>query len=105
MSNEISEVTRRAIIDFLSASNPDWAGRLAEDEFLGRLYALATMPSTNHRYRNAADDIQHHRINWIDWENDWVFYDSRFNLLHASDDEFLRFLCETVHPVVRPDPG
>lgn len=34
-SNEISEVTRRAILNFLSASNTDWAGRLSEDEFLG----------------------------------------------------------------------
>lgn len=31
-----------------------------------------------------------------------MFYDSRLNLLHAPDEEFLRFLCETVHPVVRP---
>jgi hypothetical protein len=23
-------------------------------------------------------------------------------LLHASDEQFLRFLCETVHPAVRP---
>jgi hypothetical protein len=37
-----------------------------------------------------------------DWEGDWVFHDPRFNLLHAPDSEFLRFLCETLHPVVRP---
>lgn len=33
-------------------------------------------------------------------DDDWIFYDPRFNLLHASDGHFLRFLCETVHPVV-----
>jgi hypothetical protein len=54
--------------------------------------------------RNAAGDIHQHRVNWQDWENDWVFYDSRFNLLRAPDEQFLRFLCETAHPVVRPDP-
>lgn len=32
-----------------------------------------------------------------------MFYDSRFNLLWAPDEQFLRFLSETVHPVVRPD--
>ncbi len=37
-----------------------------------------------------------------DWSPDWVFYDSRFHLLHGPDGGFLRFLCETVHPVVRP---
>ncbi|NLG84594.1 MAG: hypothetical protein GX493_08335 [Firmicutes bacterium] len=103
MGNEISEVTRRAIIDYLVASDIDWAGRLQEDEFLARLYDLTKLPSTDYRMHNAAGDIWQHRVNWRDWENDWVFYDSRFNLLHAPDEEFLRFLCETVHPVVRPD--
>lgn len=104
MSNKVSEVTRRAIVDSLITSSVDWAGRLREDDFLARLYDLTDMRSTDHRMRNAAGDIRQHRINWRDWEDDWVFYDSRFNLLWAPDDEFLRFLCETVHPVVRPDP-
>lgn len=85
------------------ASGTDWAGRLSEDDFLARLYDLTSIPSTDHRFLNAAGDIRQHRINWHDWDDDWVFYDSRFNVLWAPDDEFLRFLCETVHPVVRPD--
>jgi len=104
MANEISEVTRRAIFDFLTTSGTNWAGRLPDDDFLARLYDLTSMRSTDHRTRNAAGDIHQHRINWRDWEDDWVFYDSRFNLLWGPDDEFLRFLCETVHPVVRPEP-
>jgi len=105
VSNEISEVTRRSIVDFLVTSGIDWAGRLPEDDFLARLYDLTNMQSNDYRIGNAAGDIHQHRINWRDWEDDWVFYDSRFNLLRAADDEFLRFLCETVHPVVRPDPN
>lgn len=104
MSNEISEVTRRAIVDFLVTSSVDWAGRLPEDDFLARLYDLTAMHSNDPRMRNAAGDIHQHRINWRDWEDDWVFHDSRFNLLRAPDNQFLRFLSETVHPVVRPDP-
>jgi len=101
--NEISELTRRAIVDFLSSSAIHWAGRLQEDDFLARLYDLSSMRSTDHRMSNAASDIYQHRVNWQDWEDDWVFYDTRFNLLRAPDGEFLRFLCEVVHPVVRPD--
>jgi hypothetical protein len=104
MSNEISEVTRRAIVDFLVASSVGWAGRLSEDDFLARLYDLTSMPSTDRRFENAAGDIWKHRIMNFDWSEDWVFYDSRFNLLWSADEDFLRFLCETVHPVVRPDP-
>lgn len=103
MSTSISEVTRRAIIDHLTLAKINWAGRLPEDDFLARLYDLTAMPSNDHRLPDAAGDIYRHRINWLDWEDDWVFYDSRFNLLHVPDEEFLRFLCETIHPVVRPD--
>jgi hypothetical protein len=103
LANELSEVTRRAIVDFIVASEIDWAGRLGEDDFLARLYDLTSMPSTDHRFENVAGDIWKHRIMNFDWTADWVFYDPRFNLLWASDDEFLRFLCETVYPVVRPD--
>lgn len=102
MANEITEVTRRNIIDYLTASGANWAGRLPEDEFLARLYDLTDLPSTDHRLINAAGDIRQHRLNWADWPDDWVFYDSRFNLLRAYDEAFLRFLCETIHPVVRP---
>jgi len=104
MINSISEVTRRAIIDYLTSGEVDWSGRLPENEFLARLYDLASLPSTDHRFDDAARDIlQHRAINPHDWKDDWVFYDDRFNLMWASDEEFLRFLCETVHPVVRPN--
>lgn len=103
MENSVSEVTRRSIIDHLTISGIYWSGRLQEDEFLGRLYDLSSMPSTDYRIRNAAGDIRQHRVNWNDWSDDWVFTDPRFNLLHAPDEDFLRFLCETVHPIVQPD--
>jgi hypothetical protein len=101
VANEVSEVTRRTIIDYLVTSDTRYSGRLDEDDFLSRLYDLSKLPSTDSRMRTALGDIRQHRINWQDWEDDWVFYDSRFNLFRASDDEFLRFLCETLHPVVR----
>ena len=85
------------------AADINWAGRLPEDEFLSRLYDLTTLPSTDYRMHTADADIRQHRVHWNDWENDWVFYDSRFNLIRAPDEVFLQFLCETIHPVVRPD--
>jgi len=102
MANEVSEITRRAIVDYLTVSKTSWAGRFTDDDFLARLYDLTKLPSHDHRFRNAAGDIHQHRINNFDWPDDWVFNDARFNLLYADDAEFLRFLCETVHPVVRP---
>src|ERR1700682_1641150 len=103
MSANISEVTRRSIIDYFTVSQTHWSGRLQDNEFLARLYDLNKMPSQDYRYHNANSDIYQHRVRNFDWDNEWVFYDSRFDLLHDSDESFLRFICETVHPVVRPD--
>jgi hypothetical protein len=100
---KITQVTRRDIIDSLIAENVNWNGRLQEPEFLARIFDLQSLPSTDGRFTDAAGDIFQHRINNYDWSDDWVFYDDRFNLLNGDDDTFLRFLCETIHPVVRTD--
>jgi len=100
----ISEVTRRNIFDALrKLPNFMWSGRLSENDFLSRLYDIDSMPSQDHRFKTAMEDIWQHRINNPeDWPDDWIFNDPRFDLLHASDEVFLRFLCEMLHPVVRP---
>jgi hypothetical protein len=38
----------------------------------------------------------------MDWDEDWIFYDSRFGLAD-SDDALVRFLAEMLHPAVRTD--
>ena len=102
--NDVSRLTRQNVIDSLKVDNVSWNGRLNEVEFLQRLFDLEHIPSTDSRFKNAARDIWQHRINNPeDWPDDWIFDDSRFNLLNGPSDTFLRFLCEIVHPVVRPD--
>jgi len=112
MTNEIpyvvravTEVTRRAIIHELALAQIPWSGNLDEPAFLNRLYRLRDLPSSDRRFADAADDIWQHRVNNQDGDNDWVFFDSRFDLLNGSDEVFLRFLAEMVHPVVRRDPN
>lgn len=100
---DISEDVRRNIFDGMKIDQVIWSGRLDDVEFLERLYDLSVLPSTDNRFENAASDIWQHRINNDDWPDDWIYDDRRFNLLRGSTDAFLRFLCEVVHPVVRPD--
>lgn len=103
-ANDISRVVRQNIFDGLRIDGVVWSGRLEEVEFLERLYDLTTLPSGDTRYSDAAGDIWQHRVNNPqDWDDDWIYGDARFNLLQGPSDLFLRFLCETVHPVVRPD--
>lgn len=100
----ISEITRRDIFDMLTLDGINWAGRLEEPDFLARIWDLADMRSTDGRFKDAAGDIWQHRVNNPqDWEDDWVFTDSRFDLMHGDDETLLRFFAEMVHPAVRPD--
>lgn len=100
---KISQLTRRDIIDAIAAEEINLYGRLEETEFLSRLFDLQQLPSFDPRFKDAAGDIWQHRVNNDDWNNDWLFYDTRFNLLHGDDEIFLRFLAEILHPVVRSD--
>lgn len=102
-ANTIDRQTRKNIIDGIRIAKVAWSGSLDEPSFLARLYDLSSLPSTDGRYKDAAGDIWQHRVNNWDWDDDWVFSDRRFNLLHRPDEEFVEFLCEMVHPVVRPD--
>jgi hypothetical protein len=101
--NRITALTRRDIFDMLSIDGVGWAGRLTEPDFLARIWDLGSLASTDHRYANAAGDIYQHRVNNFDWDDDWIFTDSRFDLQNCSDERFMEFLAQMVHPVVRPD--
>lgn len=100
---KISIVARQAIFDEITLNKISWSGRLEEPNFLNRIFDLSKMPSNDSRYDNAFDDIHKHRIMNYDWEDDWVFTDRRFNLLHCEEEIFLKFLSLIVNPVARTD--
>lgn len=94
---------RKNIVDGLRLESVHWQGSLNDVEFLSRIHDLERLPSTDSRFADASGDIWQHTVNNDDWDADWVFTDRRFNLLGGSAETFLRFLCEVVHPVIRPD--
>lgn len=101
--SKITQVTRKDLFDAMTVENVNWAGCMEESEFLSRLYDLDALPSRDSRFKDAGGDIWQHRVNNYDWDENWLFYDSRFQLMNGDDEILLRFLSETVHPVVRPD--
>jgi hypothetical protein len=103
MSNQIELITRRNIIDAFSISRIAWYGELEQQNFLGRLFDLSKLASFDARYTTASEDIHKHTVMNDDWPQEWVFTDSRFNILHLPDSVFLDFLCMTIHPAVRSD--
>jgi hypothetical protein len=100
---KISIIVRQAIFDEITLNKISWSGRLEEPDFLNRIFDLLKMPSYDSRYDNAYDDIHKHRIMNYDWEDDWVFTDRRFNLLHCNEEALLKFLSLTINPVSRTD--
>jgi hypothetical protein len=102
-ARRITPLTRREIFDYVRTDGGPWWGRLDEIDFLARVYDLEELPSYDARFPTAARDIWQHRINNLDWEDDWVFSDSRFQLASGPDEILLEFLAQLVHPVVQPD--
>ena len=105
---EITEPTRRNIADELELQGMLPNGRLDEVQFFSRIFNLEDLPTRDHRthqFPNMAADLWQHRVRNYDWDDGWWWTDDRLNLLHASDEIFLRFLAEMVHPIVRPDPA
>jgi len=98
---KISIVVRQAIFDEITLNNISWSGRLEEPDFLNRIFDLSKMESFDSRYNNVYDDISKHRVMNFDWENDWIFTDRRFNLLHCDEETLIKFLSLTINPVSR----
>lgn len=85
MPHSISEVTRRDIVERVAASGYQWAGRLDMAAFLARACNFGA-PSSGGR--------------WV--PNPHV--DVAQLVLNSSDEDFLRFIAETIQPAVRSEP-
>jgi len=43
-------------------------------------------------------------VNNNDWDVNWIYSDPRINMLHCDDTLYLKFLADTLHPLVRTNP-
>jgi len=102
----ITEITRRNIFADIRASEHLLWGNLRSDEFLSRIYDMDDLPciDVNFAINETVPVLESYQTS--EFFND-LYYgildDHRFNLLDGDDTVFLRFLCEMIHPVVRPD--
>ena len=67
------------------------------------LYDLDALESSDSRYKTAREDAIQHLLSNADWDTEYIFSDSRFQLSSGDDEALLRFLAETLHPAVRTD--
>ena len=87
---------------YLLLRKPSFNSRLDVISFLKRIWDLSSMPSTDDRFTNAEGDIWQHTVNNYDWDDNYLLYDY-LELLSCDDDIFLKFLENTIHPIVLSD--
>ena len=103
MSKNITRKKRSNIFQILQRDQINLFGKLNDVDFLTRIYDLDAIPSTDPRFTSSLKDIKMHREHFHDWGDYWIFEDKRFDLASCPDEILLKFLCETIHPVVRSD--
>jgi hypothetical protein len=96
---EITDVTRRDIVDYLLLREIPFYGRLDLISFLKRVWDLSSMPSTDSRFTNAEGDIWKHMVMNDDWEPNQLLI-TYLEMLTCNDETFLSFLEQTLHPLV-----
>lgn len=120
--NAVTEITRRAIFDYLIDRNNDdynayvlavslpfqepecvfnYYGRRTEIQFLEKLYNLDSFDSPWDD--TLRDEITQHTIRNNDYPYGWVFDDNRFELMSCNDDFFLQFIAQMFHPLFRSE--
>lgn len=120
MTNNITEITRRSVFDYLIDRNMDdinayvlgdslmfqepervfnYYGRRTELQFLEKLYDLSA--SDEPWGETLREEIIQHTIRNDDYQYGWVFEDKRFDLLTGDDETFLKFIAQIFHPLFR----
>ncbi|MEC0089934.1 AbiJ-related protein [Paenibacillus macquariensis] len=94
----ITQLTRNNILKYLLTQGIE--GEMDFIEFLQRTWDLDEMASTDPRYSNAREDIVQHVLANSDWD-ELFLYENILEIYNISDDQFIRFIENTVHPRVR----
>ncbi|MGD0077397.1 MAG: TIR domain-containing protein [Sedimentisphaerales bacterium] len=99
---EITEITRREILDLLLLAPRPFHGHIDLISFLKRIWDLSSMPSTDHRFADAEGDIWQHMVRNEDWTYNTLLYD-HLDLIGCDDSVFLKFIETCLHPLVIRD--
>lgn len=97
--NDITEVSRRDVLDYLLSRGKSFTGRLETTEFLELVWQECGIFDMYYDFKLAKQDLWQHTINNYDWDDKYLLY-QYFRLLECEDVRFLCFLEKCVHPVV-----
>jgi very-short-patch-repair endonuclease len=96
---KLTEITKTKILDELLLIG-NLHGELSMLVFLGKIWNLKEIKSTDRRFENAEDDIHQHMIRNHDWDESDL-YSQYFALPKDSDMRFFEFIKNYLHPLTR----
>jgi hypothetical protein len=97
--NDITEVSRRDVLDYILSKEKTFTGRLETMEFLELVWRECSAFAKYVDLKHAKQDLWQHAVNNYDWDDRYMLYEY-FRLLDCGDGQFLCFLEKCVHPVV-----
>lgn len=97
--NNITEVTRRDILDYILGREIPFTGRLETIEFLELVWKECNIVYIYADLESAKKEMWQHTIYNDDWDDKYLLY-QYFRLLECEDMQFLCFLEQCMHPLV-----
>jgi len=97
--NNITEVSRRDILDYILSRKISFTGRLETTEFLELVWKECGIDYIASDLESAKKETWQHTINNDDWDDKYLLY-QYFCLLECEDTRFLCFLEKCAHPLV-----
>ena len=101
--NNITEVSRRDIVDYIFRRGKPFTGRIETTRFLELVWEDCGYHGTY--YINLGEtkkELWQHTINNYDWDDEYLLH-YFFHLLDCEDNQFLCFLEKCIHPLVLSD--
>lgn len=102
--NNITEVSRRDILDYILGRGKAFTGRLEATRFLELVWEECGFCDMYFDLEQIKKELWQHTINNYDWDDEYLLY-RFFRLLECEDVQFLCFLEKCVHPLVLSDIG
>lgn len=99
MANDITQVSRRDILDYILSRESSFYGRLETIEFLKLVWEECGFRGEYYDFKSDEKEMRQHTINNYDWDDKYLLY-KYYDLLECEDEIFLCFLGKCVHPIV-----
>ena len=114
---KITNITKKAIKDLFVSGfavedfyetrtvSVSWHGDLSEIEFIKRITDISKIQVENKAFKTFEEEYKFHREIANDYSQFYFFESDRLPFKNSNSEEFLKIICEIIHPEVRCEDG